>query len=129
MTGEKSSEKIPVQRVDRTGRGGLFRSHRSSPEKLLHSGPHPGRAIASGKGSYRTLHPKRKTSDAGIPRDTAGGSGGMSRLPAVTGRQVIQFLESLGFRQSRQHGSHVFLQHADGRAGAPGGRSGAGIDE
>ncbi len=39
----------------------------------------------------------------------------MSRLPAVTGRQMLQFLESLGFRQSRRHGSHVFLRHPDGR--------------
>jgi len=39
----------------------------------------------------------------------------MSRLPAVTGRRMIRFLESLGFQVSRQHGSHIFLRHPDGR--------------
>ena len=39
----------------------------------------------------------------------------MSRLHAVRAREVIHFLESLGFRQVRQKGSHKFFRHPDGR--------------
>ena len=39
----------------------------------------------------------------------------MSRLRPVHARQAIRFLESLGFRQVRQKGSHKFLRHPDGR--------------
>ncbi|MGH9436060.1 MAG: type II toxin-antitoxin system HicA family toxin [Terriglobia bacterium] len=31
-------------------------------------------------------------------------------------RDAIRFLESLGFRQVRQRGSHKFFRHPDGRA-------------
>ena len=33
----------------------------------------------------------------------------------VRAREVIRFLESLGFRQARQRGSHKFFRHRDGR--------------
>ncbi len=39
----------------------------------------------------------------------------MRRLHPVRARQVIRFLESLGFRQVRQRGSHKFFRHPDGR--------------
>lgn len=37
------------------------------------------------------------------------------RLPALKSRELIQVLNSLGFYQVRQRGSHVFLKHPDGR--------------
>ena len=39
----------------------------------------------------------------------------MSRLHPVRSREVVRFLESLGFVQVRQKGSHKFFRHADGR--------------
>ena len=39
----------------------------------------------------------------------------MSRLHPVRAREVIGFLEFLGFEQVRQKGSHKFLRHEDGR--------------
>ena len=39
----------------------------------------------------------------------------MTRLHAVRARDVIRFLESLGFIQVRQKGSHKFFRHQDGR--------------
>ena len=39
----------------------------------------------------------------------------MSRLPAVSGKQLIAALERLGFEVVRQKGSHCFLRHPDGR--------------
>ena len=39
----------------------------------------------------------------------------MSRLHPVRSREVVRFLESLGFVQARQKGSHKFFRHADGR--------------
>ena len=39
----------------------------------------------------------------------------MSRLHPVRAREVIRFLENLGFRQVRQRGSHKFFRHPDGR--------------
>lgn len=39
----------------------------------------------------------------------------MSRLPAVPAREVIRFLNGLGFAQVRQRGSHKFFRHPDGR--------------
>ncbi len=39
----------------------------------------------------------------------------MRRLHPVRARQVIRFLETLGFRQARQRGSHKFFRHPDGR--------------
>lgn len=39
----------------------------------------------------------------------------MSRLPALTGREVVAALARLGFERIRQRGSHEFLRHPDGR--------------
>jgi len=39
----------------------------------------------------------------------------LSRLHPVRPREVIRFLESLGFQQARQRGSHKFFRHPDGR--------------
>jgi predicted RNA binding protein YcfA (HicA-like mRNA interferase family) len=39
----------------------------------------------------------------------------MSRLPTINARLMIKFLESLGFKKKRQHGSHIFFRHPDGR--------------
>jgi predicted RNA binding protein YcfA (HicA-like mRNA interferase family) len=40
----------------------------------------------------------------------------LTRLHPVRAREVIRFLQSLGFRQVRQKGSHKFFRHPDGRA-------------
>lgn len=40
----------------------------------------------------------------------------MTRLPVVTGAEVVQALERAGFEVVRQRGSHVLLKHPDGRA-------------
>lgn len=40
----------------------------------------------------------------------------MSKLPALTGKEIISLLKKAGFVVDRQKGSHVFLKHADGRA-------------
>ena len=39
----------------------------------------------------------------------------MPRMPTVTSALMIGFLKSLGFKQSRQKGSHKFFRHSDGR--------------
>jgi predicted RNA binding protein YcfA (HicA-like mRNA interferase family) len=39
----------------------------------------------------------------------------MTRLPRLTGQQVIAALRQAGFRVIRVKGSHHFLRHADGR--------------
>ncbi|HIJ96935.1 MAG TPA: type II toxin-antitoxin system HicA family toxin [Desulfuromonadales bacterium] len=39
----------------------------------------------------------------------------MSKLPAVTGNQIIKSLQRHGFLVVRIKGSHHFLQHSDGR--------------
>ena len=39
----------------------------------------------------------------------------MTRLPRVTGRQLIAALRRAGFNVQRVKGSHHFLRHADGR--------------
>ena len=40
----------------------------------------------------------------------------MSRLPAVTGKQLIDALMRLGFAEIRVRGSHHYLRHPDGRS-------------
>jgi len=40
----------------------------------------------------------------------------MSKLPSLTGRQVVKVLQRAGFTVVRQKGSHAFLRHADGRS-------------
>jgi predicted RNA binding protein YcfA (HicA-like mRNA interferase family) len=39
----------------------------------------------------------------------------MSRLPRLTGKEIVRALASAGFEDARVKGSHHFLQHADGR--------------
>ncbi len=39
----------------------------------------------------------------------------MSRLPALTGRDVVRALERAGFEVLRQRGNHNFMTHPDGR--------------
>ena len=39
----------------------------------------------------------------------------MSRLLTVSPGLMIKFLNETGFKKSRQHGSHIFFRHADGR--------------
>ena len=39
----------------------------------------------------------------------------MTRLPRLKGKELVRLLEKLGFEIVRTRGSHLFLQHADGR--------------
>ena len=39
----------------------------------------------------------------------------MSRLPALTGKELLAALQQLGFESLRVKGSHHFLRHPDGR--------------
>ncbi|MEH2212861.1 type II toxin-antitoxin system HicA family toxin [Nostoc sp.] len=39
----------------------------------------------------------------------------MPKLPVLTGKTVINALEKIGFQTVRQKGSHVQMQHEDGR--------------
>ena len=39
----------------------------------------------------------------------------MTRLPRITGREVVVALSKAGFDVARTKGSHHFLRHADGR--------------
>ncbi len=40
----------------------------------------------------------------------------MTQFPSFTGKQLIALLKKKGFLSIRQKGSHVFMQHPDGRA-------------
>ena len=40
----------------------------------------------------------------------------MTRLPSLTGHQIIKALGKAGFQVLRQRSSHVYLKHTDGRA-------------
>lgn len=40
----------------------------------------------------------------------------MTRLPSLTGKEVISLLKKAGFVVERQKGSHVLLKHQDGRS-------------
>jgi predicted RNA binding protein YcfA (HicA-like mRNA interferase family) len=40
----------------------------------------------------------------------------MSKLPSLTGKQIVTVLRRAGFIVVRQKGSHAFLRHADGRS-------------
>lgn len=40
----------------------------------------------------------------------------MTRLPRLTGKEVVAALQTAGFGVVRIKGSHHFLQHPDGRA-------------
>lgn len=39
----------------------------------------------------------------------------MTRLPRLTGKEVIAALQRVGFEVARVKGSHHFLRHSDGR--------------
>jgi predicted RNA binding protein YcfA (HicA-like mRNA interferase family) len=39
----------------------------------------------------------------------------VTRLPTVTAKTMIRFLESQGFEKVRSRGSHHFFRHPDGR--------------
>ena len=39
----------------------------------------------------------------------------MSKLPILTGLELIKILEGIGFKTVRKKGSHVFLKHQDNR--------------
>ena len=39
----------------------------------------------------------------------------MSRMPRVTGDHVVQSLKKAGFTVVRQRGSHIIMQHPNGR--------------
>ncbi|MFC2105629.1 type II toxin-antitoxin system HicA family toxin [Candidatus Bipolaricaulota bacterium] len=39
----------------------------------------------------------------------------MTRLPRLTGEELIKILQSVGFNDVRIRGSHHFLRHSDGR--------------
>lgn len=39
----------------------------------------------------------------------------MTKLPALTGRQIVEALGRAGFEVARIRGSHHFLRHPDGR--------------
>ena len=40
----------------------------------------------------------------------------MSRLPRLTGTEVVRALQKADFKIIRQRGSHIYMRHADGRA-------------
>ncbi len=40
----------------------------------------------------------------------------MTRLPSLTGEQVVKALRKAGFEVLRQKGSHCYMEHSDGRA-------------
>lgn len=40
----------------------------------------------------------------------------MTKLPSLTGKEIIHLLKKAGFIVDRQKGSHIFLKHNDGRA-------------
>ncbi len=39
----------------------------------------------------------------------------MAKLPQITANELIKILRKISFEPIRQHGSHVFLKHPDGR--------------
>lgn len=39
----------------------------------------------------------------------------MPKLPLLSANEVIKILQKMGFQKIRQEGSHVFMQHPDGR--------------
>lgn len=38
------------------------------------------------------------------------------KLPLLSGKEVLSILKKQGFEVIRQRGSHVYIQHADGRS-------------
>ena len=51
----------------------------------------------------------------------------MTRLPRITGREVMSALRKAGFEVARIKGSHDFLRHPDGRGTVVPGHAGEGI--
>ena len=41
------------------------------------------------------------------------------RLPVISGQRMVRVLEKIGYRVSRQRGSHVRLKHPDGERHRP----------
>ena len=39
----------------------------------------------------------------------------MSKLPQISAKELSKIIEKLGFEFKRQHGSHMFFEHPDGR--------------
>lgn len=39
----------------------------------------------------------------------------MKKLPEIKATKLIKLLVKLGFELKRQHGSHMFFEHSDGR--------------
>lgn len=39
----------------------------------------------------------------------------MAKLPQITAIEFIKILNKIGFKVTRQSGSHIFLRHEDGR--------------
>lgn len=39
----------------------------------------------------------------------------MGKLPLMKAKELAKILEKLGFKFQRQHGSHMFFEHPDGR--------------
>lgn len=39
----------------------------------------------------------------------------MPKLPVISGKELVRVLEKLGFTPVRQSGSHVLIEHEDGR--------------
>ncbi len=39
----------------------------------------------------------------------------MTRLPTISAGLMVKFLKEIGFKKGRQHGSHIFFRHPDGR--------------
>ncbi|MCK5594090.1 MAG: type II toxin-antitoxin system HicA family toxin [Candidatus Aenigmarchaeota archaeon] len=39
----------------------------------------------------------------------------MVKMPLITAKELIKILNRLGFEFKRQHGSHQFFEHIDGR--------------
>jgi predicted RNA binding protein YcfA (HicA-like mRNA interferase family) len=39
----------------------------------------------------------------------------LSRLPTLTGEEIVKALQRAGFQIVRQRGSHILLKHPDGR--------------
>jgi len=39
----------------------------------------------------------------------------MSKLPQISANELIKIFEKIGFKVTRQRGSHIFLRHEDGR--------------
>lgn len=40
----------------------------------------------------------------------------MTKLPSLSGEEIVSLLSKAGFQVLRQRGSHVYLKHSDGRA-------------